>query len=171
MKPKYLEVPLSNSRFTGRISEEDKDLLKYTWCDNGGGYIVSRIRGKRVYLHRAVAEARGDFLDGRAFPVEHLNHNKYDCTRNNLRTTSVSQNTRRTRRSGFVKNDSNGRWAYAGFIFKQKRYLIARTKCNNDLTILQQLAEVASHQLMKMQDENPNLTHDEVKQNFPMVTV
>lgn len=68
-----------------------KDLGDYTWSDNGNGYLfrrecLGRKRYKKIYLHREILGAcAGEYVD-------HINGNRADNRRTNLRICSNAQN-------------------------------------------------------------------------------
>lgn len=72
------------------IDTEDYDnVKKYTWSVDQSGYVVANGR-KKMRLHRYVTEA----YDGnnRHFLIDHINHNKADNRKRNLRPVTDSQN-------------------------------------------------------------------------------
>lgn len=69
------------------FDDEDKDIvLPYSWCIQKAGYVVSRICGKVVYMHRHILKPRS------GFDVDHINGIKTDNRRSNLRECSRHQN-------------------------------------------------------------------------------
>ncbi len=66
---------------------EVERVRRYKWSDNGNGYIRASIRNKTIYLHRMIAGA-ADGMD-----VDHINHNKADNTKGNLRVCEHYINT------------------------------------------------------------------------------
>lgn len=84
------------------VSKEDSELLAaYSWSIDGRGYAVAFCgrengRQKFVKLHRLVASARADQI------IDHVDGDRLNCQRSNLRVASKSQNGANTRspRSG-----------------------------------------------------------------------
>lgn len=76
------------------VDDIDSDLAKFKWCDSKG-YAVRRVRvgaGGIVYMHRIVLErALGYQIPSDKFP-DHINLNKADNRRSNLRLASRRQN-------------------------------------------------------------------------------
>ena len=76
-----------------KYDEEDQDLVAaYSWFIQRGGYIAGTLRGKgarlakKQYLHRLIARPPGKLI------VEHINGNKLDNRRANLRCVPYSHN-------------------------------------------------------------------------------
>lgn len=97
---------LALKRYKGReplsvlLDDEDYEVVaQHAWWCNIHGYIVGRLDGKELYLHR--------FLMG--FPpqkvVDHINGNKLDNRRCNLRLCERKENCRNARRP---KNNTSG---------------------------------------------------------------
>lgn len=68
--------------------EDYKSLSCYKWTMMPNGYFTTHINGKSVFLHRAVMKAR------KGYEVDHINHNKADCRRSNLRVCTRFENAR-----------------------------------------------------------------------------
>ena len=64
--------------------EIDKPIImSHRWIDNGNGYLVNRDKGKKVYLHRIILQAKkGQICD-------HINRNRNDNRRCNLRIVDI----------------------------------------------------------------------------------
>lgn len=73
-----------------QISDADyKRVSKYRWSqDKQTGYIYTYIKSKKTYLHRFVTNCETSLV------VDHLNHDKTDNRRENLKVTTVQQNLR-----------------------------------------------------------------------------
>ncbi len=81
------------------VDREDAVLCGFTWCLNGGGYAV-RPTGK-PYLHRVIMHAA--VKEGQQ--VDHINRDKLDCRRANLRAVTQAENARNV---GLAKNNPSG---------------------------------------------------------------
>jgi hypothetical protein len=67
-------------------------LSQYTWRPAGGGYTRARVHGKRVLMHRLIMNPHGGKV------VDHLNGNRRDNRRSNLRECTHGENNRNTRK-------------------------------------------------------------------------
>ena len=94
-----------------KISLEDKDHILninrtwYFWkggnsVKNSGGYIMATINYKSVYLHHIIMERMGIPKPGEGYSIDHINRNKLDNRRKNLRWASQSvQNSNTSKRN------------------------------------------------------------------------
>lgn len=70
-----------------KIDKTDRHLLDmYSFCDNGNGYIVAWADGKYQYLHRMILG------DKKGLEIDHINGDKLDNRRENLRHVTHQQN-------------------------------------------------------------------------------
>lgn len=88
-----VKVQLANGRGVALVDDEDADrVLSFRWCRCGPGYVGHRADGKVVSLHRfIVGLAPGD---GRE--VDHINGDRLDNRRENLRIVTRAQNNQNT---------------------------------------------------------------------------
>ena len=71
------------------------DIIKYKWYINNEGYIQGYIEGKNVILSRYIMNYTGELL------VDHINNNKLDNRKKNLRLVDSRKNAQnRTSRKG-----------------------------------------------------------------------
>lgn len=83
------------------IDEGDfEKVKKYSWCISKTGYPVANINGKATKLHRYLLN-----IEVPEVIVDHINRNKLDNRRNNLRTCTALENARNTTVS---KNNKTG---------------------------------------------------------------
>jgi hypothetical protein len=85
-----------SNQFTFIIDEKDIDIIsKQKWYIATNQYIYTRIKGNIVYLHRYLM----DNNSGDGLLIDHINCNKFDNRRQNLRITTQSvQNMNQTNR-------------------------------------------------------------------------
>jgi hypothetical protein len=92
-------IPLTNGG-CALVDHRDFAALKpHRWCKTKQGHVLTRIRGKTVYMHTLLARPR------HGFQTDHRNGNPFDNRRRNLRVATHSQNMQ-NRRLG--KNNSAG---------------------------------------------------------------
>lgn len=78
---------LKTSRGWAIVDKEDLPLLEqYRWSFAGNGYVANKSAGPTIYLHRLVVRApKGTYVD-------HINHDKLDNRKANLRFCTQTQN-------------------------------------------------------------------------------
>jgi len=86
-----------------------ENVTQYAWHRNYHGYVVGKINNKRVYLHRFLM----DYPQGQV--VDHINGDKQDNRRCNLRICTARDNIRNAKLS---KNNTSGR---TGVSFRKDR--------------------------------------------------
>ena len=80
-------VHLINSELNAIIDESDFELLsKYRWRLNNKGYAISSVTDER--MHRLI------MLPAPNLQIDHINHNKLDNRRINLRICTSKENSR-----------------------------------------------------------------------------
>ena len=104
---KYIE--LSGRRGKGHSTKVDDSIFtKYghlAWHLSDTGYAVRRSREGTIRLHRLVAEVPEDKV------VDHLNGNKLDNRKNNLRVCTQKENAQnRKGAKGYAWDKSKGKW-------------------------------------------------------------
>jgi hypothetical protein len=90
-----IELPLSTGD-VALIDDVDAELAQLHWWLNSRGYVTAKTRSpyrrRLIRLHRAVMER----ATGRRLPssvdVDHIDGNKLNCTRDNLRPATRQQN-------------------------------------------------------------------------------
>ena len=131
--PATKKIPLTRGKYA-LVDDENFELVsRYKWCfDESNGYAHRTLylgggkrnqKQKKIYLHRYIM----DFPKN--FKVDHINSDKLDCRRSNLRLATASENSRHrkldsTNTSGFVGvyfNKSCKKWqAYINFKNKSR---------------------------------------------------
>lgn len=75
---------------TNNIFYIDKDdyekVSQYSWHESDTGYMMSRIKGKLVRLHRFIMNTPNNLC------VDHINHNRTDCRKSNMRNCTRKEN-------------------------------------------------------------------------------
>lgn len=107
-----IELPITSKYGKGEkviIDDMDADLLYTTWCISPSGYVYTKKFNKSVYLHRIILSRKlGRQLNGRKETTDHINGNKCDNRRENIRLATNTQNNWNTRPK------KNGRSKYKG---------------------------------------------------------
>src|SRR5258708_2461238 len=102
-----VEIPLTQGK-VAIISDEDADLAEYKWCcfrmtsnDHNYYYAQTRIRGeaKPRHLHRVILERILGHPPTRKETVEHLDGNRLNNQRENLRYQTWGQMEHRKRKA------------------------------------------------------------------------
>jgi hypothetical protein len=91
----WVKIPLANGKGFAIIDAADKELVsQYRWRLGSGGYAITHVRrGKKqvtLYMHRLLLFG----LTSNPKEVDHINHNKLDNQRANLRPATRAQNHR-----------------------------------------------------------------------------
>lgn len=120
--PKYKLTRKYGIGYTNKGTEfyfdlEDYEKIKnHSWSENRGGYIYTYIEHKIILLHRFILNATQI--------VDHINHNKKDNRKCNLRECTPSQNAmNRANTKGIFFNKSVNKWQAQIQINKKRIYL------------------------------------------------
>lgn len=85
------------------VDKEDYQIIsKYSWYESDTGYIMSRIEGKLVRLHRFIMNAPNDMC------VDHINHKRTDCRKSNMRLCTRKENCHNYGMSSLNKSGVTG---------------------------------------------------------------
>lgn len=117
-------LKLGNTGLKGLISPEDEERVnKYHWYITSGSYIEGTVDRKKILLHRFITNAPKGLV------VDHINHNKLDNRKNNLRIVSYQQNAFNTHAKGYTKT-KNG---FKNYIKYNNRYIhLGQTKSEDE---------------------------------------
>nr|WP_313659107.1 HNH endonuclease [Achromobacter ruhlandii] len=78
----------------GLVDAQDQHLIgAYRWYIRRGGYVVRFVAGQTIFLHREVMKPAAGLM------VDHINGDKLDNRRENLRVCTNAQNSMNQRRS------------------------------------------------------------------------
>ena len=125
----YCEVPLRGARGAGKFVLVDEDDFPWVsqnlWRLDTYGYVIGPSGRTSVFLHRLVAGSP------EGLEVDHINQNKLDCRKANLRHATRAQNARNQRltsanNSGFKGvrlHKGMGRWEARIKVNGRDRYL------------------------------------------------
>jgi hypothetical protein len=81
-----------------KLSEEDKDLLTdYNVYLGSQGYPQITVKGKSINVHQVIASRMGlpETGKGSNLEIDHINSDKFDARRENLRVLTCSDNNRK----------------------------------------------------------------------------
>ena len=89
--------------------EDYERVSKFYWYKHHSGYIFAKHEGKQIALHRLIMNA------SEAEVVDHINHQKENCCKANLRMVSIKQNGQN---KSVAKNNTSG---FTGVSFNRNR--------------------------------------------------
>src|SRR3990167_10671310 len=110
------KIKLTQDKFTLVDDEDFEYLNQFHWSFTGNnGYAGAMHKGKRIYMHRIILNVP------KGFQADHVNHNKLDHRRSNLRVVTQSQNNM----NRIVTNNKHG---YKGvYFYDNKKYYKKKT--------------------------------------------
>lgn len=119
----YIIIPLANTRYA-IIDFEDADLAEYKWHFNS---YAARLTGKRKqFMHRVILERKLGRPIQEGMLADHINRDRCDNRRANLREVTLTQNMWNSKRQ---KNNTT---QYIG-VSRQGNYYIARIGGQRDV--------------------------------------
>ena len=159
----YAEIVLYNKHCEevarALIDLEDADKVKnYKWRINDKGYVITDIvggLGGKTRLHRLIMDCPDDMV------VDHINHNKLDNRKSNLRICTQQQNC--TNKSKTSKNTSGAvgvcwekrrkKW-FAQITHNQKNIFLGYYNTKEEATEARKQAEIEYFGEYRNQDED-----------------
>jgi len=109
MKKIELHGKYGTGKFALVDDEDFEKLNQYKWHVYKIGYIYARVSKKYTYMHRLIMDAR------KGMEVDHINHDKLDNQKSNLRICTRQQNEHNQ------KPQKNGSSQYKGVCFHKSR--------------------------------------------------
>ena len=114
-----------------KIDKEDyKKVKDLKWHLNNQSHAATTIKNKKIKLHQLVLGKK----DG--FEIDHINHDKLDNRKQNLRFATRSQNAMNTKSTGYYWHKRDKKWRpqiginnriiYLGYFDKEKDAIKAR---------------------------------------------
>ena len=99
----FITLRNKNNQEVGKaiIDRDDFELCKpHKWYMDSAGYVRTTIEGKKIRLHKLITDTSSDVM------IDHINRNKLDCRKSNLRECSYSLNSlnRKRQRNNTSKN-------------------------------------------------------------------
>jgi hypothetical protein len=91
------------------------EISKHRWCLTTGKYVMTKINRKTLKLHRFILSPPENM------EVDHINHNKLDNRRSNLRIVTKSQNQMNSKAKGVYWSSVRQKW-FAGLTKNKKSY-------------------------------------------------
>lgn len=128
-------IILSGKRSNGKsVIVDDDDYKKYNhlrWHLSDTGYAVRRNNGETTRLHRLIMNCPEGLV------VDHLNGNKLDCRKSNMRICTQIENAKnRHGTKGYCYDKSRGKW-----IVRYKNKFYGRYKTEGEAIYALQLAK------------------------------
>lgn len=124
------EIPLTKGKVTVVDDEDYERFGKFKWHCVGGRYAARSVGGRKnkrmVYLHREIIGAKEDEI------VDHINGNKLDNRRSNLRVVTVSENLYNTS----IRSDNTSGYKGVSFVKDCRHKWEARIHKNGKKRVL-----------------------------------
>lgn len=153
-----MEIKLNgNTKCCVLVSESDfNDLSKYKWYLRKNGYAGGHINNKMCYLHTYLLKPNGNLV------VDHINNNKLDNRRENLRISTVQQNMENKK---IYKSKKSSIYRGVFYSNKEKKYKAKCTHTSKIIHIGSFIKEIDAAEARDMYIIHNNLEH--MGLNFP----
>lgn len=150
IKENHAEVIIRNNKSekvcTALIDINDLDLIKqYKWHITNR-YIATRINNKEVLMHRMILNYYGDF------DIDHINQNKFDNRKSNLRIVKHVINAQNISKLGIYKAPKN-KWRVYVKRFGKRYYLGTYKNYDDALKVRNNFVDEFEKQNAKLIDE------------------
>lgn len=89
----HILIRANNRNVFIQLSPEDWELTSQSWTIGKDGYVVARWKKRYVKLHRLIVERMRGGIIPVDLVVDHIDGNRLNCQRNNLRLATHQQNT------------------------------------------------------------------------------
>ena len=123
-------LQLPQNRYATIDDDDYEELSKYKWWLDGKGYVQTKVKRKNITLHQMILGKR------KGFEIDHINHDKLDNRKTNLRHCTVSQNQMNRKVKGYCYNkvakkfqayiQVYGKVVSLGYFIKKEDAIVAR---------------------------------------------
>jgi len=121
----YSEILLDNGKISKIDTEDVNKIKKYKWYESSHGYVVARRNYKNIIIHRLIMGAKKEKQ------IDHINHDKLDNRKANLREATQQQNLLNRNAKGYYWDSINRKWRVE-LCFNGKRRTFGRFEKEND---------------------------------------
>ena len=104
------KIELTRNKFTLVDDEDYEGLTRNKWCCSKSGYATCKKNNKTVYMHKVI-------MGNPTLSVDHINGNKLDNRKSNLRLATHSNNTKNRSKN----KTSNSKYKGVGFEKRKKQ--------------------------------------------------
>lgn len=99
---KSVKLIMHNKTILALVDKVDYEKIKYYKCSSSNGYVSLKVNGKTISLHRWLFNETDEDIY-----IDHINHNRSDNRRRNLRKSDSDLNPQNKIKRQTVKNTSN----------------------------------------------------------------
>lgn len=99
----------NNTHNTFLVDLDDLKIVEqYNWYENDQGYCVTQKDRKNIRLHRLILDIHNHYSSD--IRVDHINHNRLDNRKNNLRIVTNQQNSMNKKSTGVHFDKKSRKW-------------------------------------------------------------